>query len=205
MPLRDSKEGRLGLSGLLNCSRGNHNPALSKSTNLFSDQELSAANDVFDRIVTEAGEDTGTAIVIAASVAGAQMMRNTGIDFSEFEPGQYVLIDILNDQGMELLEFVDELLVRFANDPIDDWILPALVGTGPEETLLELTGKYEGSLSLICDRNGVDSSRRPQVMAAVIALIIHRASPVMDAATGKMIATQALVYGVKTVPPSFQL
>lgn len=173
-----------------------------------NESEHAAAEEFFGLLIQtlrdSRGEVTGTTIVTAVGVAGAQLFRGTGINTGDLQPGSYVLIDILNDQGMELLDLIDSIGQELANESIAGWDLPELAGTGPDKSIFDLIGEYEVPFVEICDRNSVEVGRRPQIAATVIALILHRASPVLSWDVGKSIAAQALVHACKHVPPPLQ-
>ncbi len=166
----------------------------------LSDMSIDIVAEEFFHHLT-AVEGTGTALVSAACVAGAQLMRGTGLSFDGMEPGGYVLYDALNDQGIALLDALDARLAELATEPVGDWNLPELEGTGPTESLYALTEKYEPVFIHLVEKHGVAAADRPGVAMRTAALIIHRASPIMDRELGKSIVAQALVPSVKTVPP----
>ncbi len=138
---------------------------------------------------------TGTAILTAALLAGTWMFRNTGIDVG-LEPGTYVLIDMLNEPGMALLARLDEFIAEYSDLPVGGW--PALVGTGPTQTLLELVEQNEpGFRTLVADAPG----KAPELAIRAAAMIICQARDVLDPEMGKMIVAQGLVHACKHVPP----
>lgn len=147
--------------------------------------------------------DTGSAIVTAALLAGTRLFRNTGLDLaSGIEPGGYVLIDSLNDQGIELLNRFEAQVSGLRSEAVavDDRLGP-LEGTGPTASLLELVQTYEPAYDRIRSEAGVSDGESPEMAILAAALIVHRASEVMDADTGKAIVVQALVHSCKTAPP----
>jgi len=145
---------------------------------------------------------TGTAIVAAALLAGTQLFRNTGLDRAEgIEPGAYVLIDSLNEEGIALLGCLEERLRQLTDEPPGDWNLPELSGTGPEMPLLEITTRYETAFRQIMGEHGVSDHDAPAVAIGAAALGIHRASAVMNSETGQSIVAQALVHACKHMPP----
>jgi len=138
---------------------------------------------------------TGTAILTAALLAGTWMFRNTGINVG-LEPGTYVLIDMLDEPGMALLSRLDEFIAEYSDLPVGGW--PALVGTGPTETLLELVERNERGFRALVTEAPVNA---PEVAIRAAAMIICRARDVLDPEMGKMIVAQGLVHACKHVPP----
>lgn len=172
-------------------------------------EELSnrpAAEDLYALLVLGEGGigpfGTGTAIVVAALLAGTQLFRNTGLDLADgMTPGQYVILDMLNEPGIALLNALDEDLAALKGESFDGFDLEPLAGTGPTQSLLDLVQIYEPAYNAIMDRHGISPNDRASTAILSAALVIHRATPVMDAETGKSIVAQALVHACKTVPP----
>lgn len=147
---------------------------------------------------------TGTAIVAAACVAGAQLLRGTGLPLADLSPGGTVLVESVDESGQALLGEIGRFLNAIAGEPIDAYRFPPLEGTGPTETLYELTGQCEGSFVTECEAAGIGPADRPRAAALAIALLVHRASPVLDQETARSIVVQAMVPACKTVPPPLE-
>lgn len=163
------------------------------------------AESFFRSLVGEDGAQgpygTGTAVVAAACVAGAQLLRGTGLPLADLTPGSTVLGDVVDERGQALLGEIGRFLNALEGEPINMYRFPPLIGTGPAETLFELTEQCEGPFVADCDASGIAPADRPQVAALAIALLVHRASPVLDPATARSVVIQAMVPACKTVPP----
>lgn len=152
------------------------------------------------QLLIQSGLGTGTYIACAACLAGTKLFRNTGLDQGEIEPGSYVLIDTLNDDGMALMTRLDEFLAEIREEPIDNWNLPPLEGSGPPMSLIDLAAKFEPEFDAICSQHEIAPSAAPECAMLAAALFIHRASPVLTEEVGKSIVIQVLVASVKTMP-----
>ena len=141
---------------------------------------------------------TGSAILTAALLAGTQMFRNTGIE-TGLEPGTYVLLTMLDEPGMALLGRLDDFIEEYSAVEIGGW--PALVGTGPSETLTELVERNEPGFRAIVAEAGIAPQDAPEMAIRCAALILCQARDVLDREMGKMIVAQGLVYACKHAPP----
>lgn len=142
-------------------------------------------------------------MVVASLLAGTRLFRNTGLDLAPgMTPGQYVLIDVLNDQGIDLLNRFEAHLKTLQAEPIGEYGFEPLAGTGPTVPLLDLVRVYEPEFERIVAEERIEPGAAPEAAILAAALLVHRAQAVVDVETGTSIVVQALVHACKTAPPA---
>ena len=70
------------------------------------------------------GTNIETDIAGAASVAGLMLLRASGVDLSRFEPGGIVLVEWVNEFGIELGNFMVQVAENMGLDPLSGWSDP---------------------------------------------------------------------------------
>lgn len=170
----------------------------------FSLQEdypaISTAANAFLRKLS--GTHIETDIAGAASVAGLMLLRATGVDLSQLEPGGIVLVEWVNEAGIELSNFMVQLAENMGLDPRTGWTEPAPPDHQPRMNVLELTRALEAPFYAACHEKESQPVWRPYI-AALTAMKMVSAGATMqllDPDIGKSLAMTYLVAGSKTVP-----
>lgn len=148
------------------------------------------------------GTHIDTDIAGAASVAGLMVLRASGVDLSGFEPGGIVLVEWVNESGIELSNFMVQVAENMGLDPRTGWTDPLPPEHQPRMSVVELTGAMEAPFYTACQ----ETESRPEwypYIAALAAMKLVAAGATMDlldAEIGKALAMTFLVAGSKTVP-----
>jgi len=158
-------------------------------------------NDVlFSHLRTEKGVHVETAIAAAASVAGTLLLRSTGLNLSALQPGQPVLVDTVDEQGMELLRFLQATCQTFGLDPKSGWDQPI----PPDLTLLqspqELARDLLPGFDALMKEVPLGAEWHAYVAGLSAAKIVAMGAKTLAPDVGKAVLLNVLVAASKTVP-----
>src|SRR5579859_6415662 len=95
-----------------------------------------------------------TEIAGAASIAGLMLLRGTGEDLTQYEPGQVLLHDF-EETDVILVTFIAGAAMRFGLEAKTGWTTPIPVAYQPECSVMELTQKLEGPFYEVCIQTGI--------------------------------------------------
>ena len=159
-------------------------------------------NAIVERLQTERGVHIETAIAGAGCLAGANLLRNTGIDLSGFEPGSVVLIDSVNEEGPMLVSFLEALCMQAGLGQDSDWLTEVPAANAPQLSNMELIERLEPSIDAIADRFRIEGEAVPYVAVQTAARLIAAGKQILDPDVAKSLAVTAMVESSKTVPPA---
>lgn len=148
------------------------------------------------------GTHIETDIAAAASVAGLMLLRAAGVDLSAFEPGGVVLVEWVNDAGIQLGNFMVQAAYNMGLDPQGGWSDPIPSQHQPRLPVVELTRQIEGPFYEACRAAGGRPELYPYA-AALAAIKLAAAGAklkLLEPNIGKGLAMYYLVAGSKTVP-----
>jgi len=138
-------------------------------------------------------------IVLAAEMAGLQLLRAAAVDLSKFNPGS-IILGAISDQTYEQLQrFVFGWALSNGLNPEDagDFEIPDdITNYIPEITQLE------SSFNSICEQNSITKEHYPFVAAssALKLVLAGENLKLLDAKLGLAITMYHLIAGGKTVP-----
>jgi hypothetical protein len=171
----------------------------------LSQQQIQAAQQ-FVRITTETlkterGVHAETAIAGAARMAGTFLFRSFNFSLEGAKPGQPVLSDQANEQGLRLIQILGSVLehvgVELDKDKLGKTPVPE---NRPLLGFLETQKHLEPKYSTIKLRLGLSLQDAADSAAAATALIIQQSLPVLDPNVAFGIAVYGFIEGSKTVP-----
>lgn len=168
-------------------------------------QRIEQVSELFqNRIIELLQESRGVriedAISGAAAVAGCQLLRSVGIKFDGLEPGSMILLEEVNELGIQHLGFLSAICDAFEIDPTTGWTDPIPENNRPGKTISELTGLLEIPFLDLCAEENIDDELRPRLAVFATAKLIKAGEEILDPNIGKAIALASLVAGSKTVP-----
>ena len=106
---------------------------------------------IFAHTQSERGVHLETAIYAPCFLAGTLILRSTGVDLSQLEPGQPVFVstandqysDIVNDRGRETLDFMQKVCPPLGLQPFGGWNQPVPDNHQPLQPGIELVCNIE--------------------------------------------------------------
>ena len=170
----------------------------------FSIQEdypsINAATNIF--LGKLPGKHIKTDIAGTASVTGLILLRAAGVDLSSLEPGSTVLVDWVNDSGIELSNFMVQVAANTGLDPRTGWTEPVPADHQPQMSVLELTRALETHFLAACEEAASLPEWKPYIAALAAMKIVSAGatSKFLDPEIGKALAMTYVVAGSKTVP-----
>lgn len=148
------------------------------------------------------GNHIETDIAGAASIAGLMLLRAAGVDLSHLEPGGVVLVEWVNESGMEVSNFMVQVAANMGLDPRTGWSDPVPAEHQPTMAVLELTRLLEAPFLEVCRETNSQRELHPYIAAlAAMKLVSAGANmQLLDPEIGKALAIYHLVAGSKMVP-----
>jgi hypothetical protein len=104
---------------------------------------------VFEYTKSERGVHVETAVSAPCFLAGTLILRSTGVDLSQLEPGQPVFVnmtnesseDVVNDTGREVLDFMQKICPPLGLEPFGGWDQPIPENHQPLQSGIDLVEK----------------------------------------------------------------
>lgn len=171
-----------------------------------------AGREIGDRILAALTDERGvhleTALAAAGALAGAALLRATGVDVSQFPAGAPVFVDAVNETGPAVVGYLLECVTRLAAAlPEADPALaaPPAGAVPPDHQPLrprdELLRLLWPSFEEILARHGVPADRAAFAAAAAAARFVVEGRAALAPAVAKTVAVEAMVAASKSVPP----
>jgi hypothetical protein len=171
----------------------------------FRQEQVDAANRFADAAIDALKDAKGvhaeTAVAATARMAGSFLFRSFGFKLEGVEPGQPVLSEEANEQGPELVNILAGVLAQMGVE-LDVGKLADEPGPDHKPLLgfLETQRKLEPAFAGIRDELGLSLREAAESAAAATAVLIRRATQLLDAHVAFHIAAYGFVEGTKTVP-----
>ncbi len=158
-----------------------------------------AANAFLHRL---SGQHVETDIAGAASIAGLMLLRGSGVNLNALEPGSVVLVEWVNEQGVELSGFMMQVAANLGLEPRTGWAEPVPPDHQPRLTTLDMTHQLEQPFYEACQQAGAGRELYPYVAALTAVKLVSAGASMklLDADVGKALALYYTVAGSKTVP-----
>lgn len=173
--------------------------------NTLAQRTAQASQELFDGICKALADHRGvhleTAVAAAGYLAGAAMLRSTGIDLSSLEPGSPVLVDQVNELGPMVLDTVFGLAHRGGVDQNSTVANAVPPGHQPLIPFLQLLPKVSPAMRQACDAHEIPPEMQPFVAARAAAQLLVAGRQQVDASILKALVAESVVQAAKTVPP----
>ena len=167
-------------------------------------QLVKAADELYDAIRTALQDERGvhleTALAAAGYLAGAALLRDSGVDLGKLKPGSYVIVDGGNESGPQLLDLTFDMLHQ-AGLPDAPPVDPVPPDHAPLRDYASLMQTLQPVFFQIVQRHRLPEGAHPYVAARAAAQMILAGQEHLDPRISKAVLTQAMVQGAKTVPP----
>lgn len=159
-------------------------------------------NAIVGALQNERGVHIETAIAGAGCLAGAALLRNTGIDLSGFAPGSVILVDSVNEAGPELVSFLEALCRQAGLGKASDWLMEVPDANQPQLDNMELLEKLQPAFDRITTEFEIEEELAAYAAVQTAARLINAGQQILDPDLGKTLAVTAMVESSKTVPPA---
>lgn len=152
-------------------------------------------------LADERGVHLEDAIAAIAGVAGAALLRSTGVPLDGMEPGSPVFADAVNELGPRYMGFLSAVCGAMGIDPRSGWTDPIPEANKTLKPLIELTHLVETPFHGLCEVMSIENDLRARLALVTAARLIRVGSGgILDANVGKALALESLVHGSKMVP-----
>jgi hypothetical protein len=163
-----------------------------------------AADAFIGTLLEQLNENRGvhieTAITASAAMIGTSMIRNSGIELKDIKPGETVLIESLNEEGIRLLNLLANFCRQNGIDPKTGWTDEIPADNQPHRPFLQLAQDVERSFRLSCEMLDIPQSQLPEVAVIATGKLIKQGSTVLSPEIGKALAGWTLIASSKTAP-----
>jgi hypothetical protein len=164
-----------------------------------------AARQLYDQICQALTDSRGihleTALTGAGYLAGAALLRMSGIDLSKLEPGAHVIVERVNEAGPILLEAMFDLCHRNGIDPAAPMPDAAPSDHQSLRDYPDLMQLLDPLFQQVAKTFQIPLDMQPYVAARAVAHIIIDGRANLAPGIAKAVATEAIVRSSKTVPP----
>lgn len=140
------------------------------------------------------------AIALSAEMAGLKLLRATGIDLSEFEPGSMVLGAVSD----EIYQYIQRFIINWMHSNGLDLVTDRVeIPAGDKKYYPEVV-QLEKSFDEICEQNNLypEHFSYAAISAALKLLLAGKNMGLLDEKTGRTLILYHIVLGGKTVPYS---
>jgi hypothetical protein len=156
---------------------------------------------IMSRLATDRGIHAETAVSAAARMAGTYVLRSCGLPLSSLTPGTPIFSDLIDEQGQKVLATIDQMLAGM-NVVLDG---QKLVYDIPEEhaphlELPDVQSVLDAPFRNIAEKYNLSEAETAHAAAMSAAVLIQKASVILDPHISYIIATYGMVEGSKTVP-----
>lgn len=152
-------------------------------------------------LADERGVHMEDAIAAIAAVAGAALLRSTGVPLDGLEPGSPVFVDEVNELGPRYMGFLSAVCGAMGIDPQTGWTDPIPQDNKTLKPLIELTQLTEAPFHGLCEALAIENDLRARLALVTAARLIRVGSGgILDPDIGKALALESLVHGSKMVP-----
>ncbi|MBN1667826.1 MAG: hypothetical protein JW862_12085 [Anaerolineales bacterium] len=155
---------------------------------------------VFSHLQSERGVHLETAIAAPACLAGTLIVRSTGINFKNMQPGAPLFADELNQKGMEVFAFMQGVCRPLGLDPSTGWQGPLPEGIGFLHSPQELSQALEKPFLQAIRAFKLDDEWLPYIAGFASLKIVKMGAQSLNPDTGKAIALTMLGTTSKQVP-----
>lgn len=163
-----------------------------------------AGGKLFELICSALGNERGvhleTAVSAAGALAGASVLRGSGIDLSHLKPGDYVIVEKVNEVGPMLIDTLTTLLSQ-NGVPATDVAAAVPDDHAPHKTVNELTSLLLPRFDQLVTQYEIPTEMQPFVAVRAVAQFILAGKDACSPGITVAIAADAMVRGAKTVPP----
>ncbi len=164
------------------------------------------ADATVDGIKTDLGVHAETAVAAAARMAGTFLFRSFGFALGDVQPGQAVFSDKGNEQGPVLVSIMGAILTQLGISPGEKTHgdeSPSQLR--PNQDFLSTQRSLEPNFLSIAEQHGLSGQSAAYAAAAATAILIQRASKVLDPREAFDIAVYGFIEGTKTAPDPVSL
>jgi hypothetical protein len=155
---------------------------------------------IFAKLQGPKGVHLETAVGAASSLAGAMLLRVSGLPIANLKPGAPVFSDAVNESGPEMLTFMQVLSQQMGIPPFSGWDEAVPDDHRPLQSLVELVRELEKPFSEISQKLGVPAGLCPYMAAMGAIKIIKMGESTLSPEITKAVALSSLMAGSKTVP-----
>jgi hypothetical protein len=168
-------------------------------------KQFEAAKDFNQAIIAglanEKGVHAETAISAAARMAGAYLLRSTGLPLENYTAGTPILVDLVDEKGQELMGLIGQALASM-EVPYDE--TKVNYDLAPEHSplmdLMETETKMDAPFREVAEKYELTDEQAAASLAISAAILIQNCAGFLDPHVAYVVATYGMVEGAKTVP-----
>lgn len=141
-----------------------------------------------------------TSICAAASLAGVLLLRETGFNFSGLKEGAPFYMELVEDSGICLFNFMRAMCHVMGIDPGGNWSQPVPEWHCSLKAPFELVQSLERPAARLLDNLDIPLTGRARVAALATVKLIRMSQAQMNLEISKSLAYESLMKASRTVP-----